>query len=151
MQDKRRSSSCKSIKRRRGDEGFSLIELIIVIAIMVALIAVLAPQFTRYAGNARDAVVNMAAEDALAIAKSEYAFKALEGTGTITISVPEDKGYVTFDFSDGLKYGDGEDNGEEEFAAVCGVDENKKVKSDKVYIITIGEEHGLPTFSMTHN
>lgn len=147
----RRSSQGSEIRRRRGNDGFSLIELIIVIAIMVALVAVLAPQFSRYATQARDAVVHMAAEDAFAITKSEYAVGELKGTGTITVQVPEDKAQVTFKFDGDLKYGDGSGNGEEAFAEICGVDENKKVKSDKVYIIEIGEDHGFPTFSMTHN
>lgn len=41
---------------RRSDDGFSLIELIIVVAIMAVLIAVLAPQYVRYVEKARNAV-----------------------------------------------------------------------------------------------
>ena len=49
-----------------NDKGFSLVELIIVIAIMVALVALLAPQFVKYVQRSRDAVVKSAAEDVLA-------------------------------------------------------------------------------------
>lgn len=46
----------KSLKRKaqkRNNKGFSLVELIIVIAIMAVLIAVLAPQFIKYVDRSR--------------------------------------------------------------------------------------------------
>ncbi|MCM1143504.1 MAG: prepilin-type N-terminal cleavage/methylation domain-containing protein, partial [Lachnoclostridium sp.] len=36
------------MKKEMNNKGFSLVELIIVIAIMVILVAVLAPQYLRY-------------------------------------------------------------------------------------------------------
>ncbi len=48
---------------RRNKKGFSLVELIIVIAIMVALIAVMAPAFVKYVQKSRDAALATAAED----------------------------------------------------------------------------------------
>lgn len=39
-----------------NDKGFSLIELIIVIAIMAVIVAVIAPNLTRYLGSSRKAV-----------------------------------------------------------------------------------------------
>ncbi|MCM1048042.1 MAG: prepilin-type N-terminal cleavage/methylation domain-containing protein [Clostridiales bacterium] len=41
------------MKKEMNNKGFSLVELIIVIAIMVILIAVLAPQYLRYVEKAR--------------------------------------------------------------------------------------------------
>lgn len=40
-------------KKQRNNGGFSLVELIVVIAIMVVLVAVLAPVFTRYIESSR--------------------------------------------------------------------------------------------------
>ena len=48
---------------RKNKKGFSLVELIIVIAIMVALIAVMAPAFVKYVQKSRDAALATAAED----------------------------------------------------------------------------------------
>lgn len=42
--------------RKSRNQGFSLVELIVVIAIMAVLVAVLAPQFTRYVDRSRKSV-----------------------------------------------------------------------------------------------
>ena len=42
-------------KKQKNNKGFSLVELIVVIAIMVVLVAVLAPVFTRYIESSRRA------------------------------------------------------------------------------------------------
>lgn len=41
------------VKRRKNNKGFSLVELIIVIAIMAVLVGVLAPQFVKYVNNSK--------------------------------------------------------------------------------------------------
>lgn len=43
----------KKNQKRMGNRGFSLVELIIVIAIMAVLVAVLAPQYTKYVERSR--------------------------------------------------------------------------------------------------
>lgn len=40
-------------ERKLNNKGFSLVELIIVIAIMVILVVVIAPQYTRFVNNSR--------------------------------------------------------------------------------------------------
>lgn len=138
-------------KNSTENKGFSLVELIIVIAIMVALVAMLAPQFVKYVQKSRDAVITRAAEDVLAVAKSEYALghlkvsaDAVGGEGYIRVqtnengklTIPDDNapapGFV------GLDYNDEEGNtGREGFLAMCGFDANQVSKSQKAYIITI--------------
>lgn len=83
----------KNIKRkeqkRMGNKGFSLVELIVVIAIMAVLVAVLAPQFTRYVDKSRQSndattvagIVNAAQS---AIASPEYGI--VPDTYTITLN-----------------------------------------------------------------
>lgn len=58
--------------RKNRNKGFSLIELIIVIAIMVALVAVMAPQFIKYVQKSRNAALKTAAEDYMAAVKVLY-------------------------------------------------------------------------------
>lgn len=57
-------------QKTMGNKGFSLVELIVVIAIMVVLVAVLAPVFTRYIERSRRATdvsnANAIAESVLA-------------------------------------------------------------------------------------
>ena len=43
-------------KEKINDKGFSLVELIIVIAIMALLVVVLAPQYLKYVERARNAM-----------------------------------------------------------------------------------------------
>lgn len=57
---------------RKNKKGFSLVELIIVIAIMVALIAVMAPSFVKYVQKSRDAALTSAAEDYYTAVKTYY-------------------------------------------------------------------------------
>lgn len=73
------------MKFKKNNKGFSLVELIIVIAIMVALVAVLAPQFSKYVQNARDSVVASAAADVETVVKAEVALGNITG-GQVVVS-----------------------------------------------------------------
>lgn len=57
---------------RKNKKGFSLVELIIVVAIMVALIAVLAPSYIKYVQKSRDSAITTAAEDIYTAIKTYY-------------------------------------------------------------------------------
>ena len=141
-------------KIRNNKRGFSLVELIIVIAIMVALIAVMAPNFVKYVQKSHDAVMTAAAEDILAFTKTEFGAGNLNGKGTIKVSAePKPNGngkhislqFVDQDSQNPLTYieegassgsaGDGQDLAR--FKAASGVDENKTCKSDLAYYITV--------------
>ena len=57
---------------RKNKKGFSLVELIIVIAIMVALIAVMAPSFVKYVQKSRDSALATAAESLYTAMQTYY-------------------------------------------------------------------------------
>lgn len=130
----------KKLCGKKENEGFSLVELIIVMAIMVALVAVLAPQFIGYVQRARDNVVTDSAEEVLHIVKSEYALGTLKckssSAGVITVKT-DDEGYIVVDFDDeNLEY-ISDTPGIDTFEDLCAQDKSKKAKSDVVWEITV--------------
>lgn len=134
---------------RKNKKGFSLVELIIVIAIMVALIAVLAPSFIKYVQKSRDAALATAAEDLSQYIKTEV------GAGNVTfaenteITVQVTSGKIsisTATITSTAEEADYDDwNG---FIAGAGVDTGKSMgKTDYVYTIKIGSDK----VTMTNN
>ena len=77
---------------KRNKKGFSLVELIIVIAIMVALVVVMAPAYVKYVQRSHDAVVEAAAESVLQFVKAEMADGSFTGTGTMEIKGEQKEG-----------------------------------------------------------
>ena len=74
--------------KKLNNKGFSLVELIIVIAIMAVLIAVLAPQFLRYVERSRLQSDNTAIGElanAIKVASSVDGVNTAMATGTISI------------------------------------------------------------------
>lgn len=139
------------IKRfKRNKKGFSLVELIIVIAIMVALVAVMAPAYVKYVARAHDAVVESAAESVLQYVKAEMGDGSFTGVGKMEIKgvrnssgkkyinvewKENDEGVNTMQYMPGDSLAD--DKGYAEFISGCGVDQSKQIKSDLVYEIEI--------------
>jgi len=76
--------------KKMNNKGFSLVELIIVIAIMAILIAVLAPQFLRYVEKSRlqadNSAIGEVANAAKVAAANDTINTALSGGDTITFS-----------------------------------------------------------------
>ena len=138
-------------ENRKDNKGFSLVELIIVIAIMVALVAMLAPQFVKYVQKSRDAVVSSAAEDVLATAKSEFALTHLTfadgaAQGIITISVVNK--HLAVQLVSGLEFDSSDTGAGCTFEEQCGIDTQKTTQSELTYTITITNNNGSPTFEM---
>ena len=129
--------------RSENNKGFSLVELIIVIAIMVALVAMLAPQFVKYVTRSRDAIVKSAAEDVLAVSKSEYALGHLtlkgDSSGTITVQTNAQGQLTVFFDETNLSYCDerGNELGQDGFRLMCGIDSTRSSVSNDAYVITI--------------
>ena len=91
-------------KRQKSNGGFSLVELIVVIAIMVVLVAVLAPIFTKYIESSRRSTdvqnANAIAEGVLAdvsdgkIKGDQTGVAVAAGNPTAIAKAPEVKGDV---------------------------------------------------------
>ena len=134
-----------------NDKGFSLVELIIVIAIMVALVALLAPQFVKYVQRSRDAVVKSAAEDVLAVSKSEFALGHLtlkgDSSGRIIVQTNRNNQLTVFLEENFLSYHDDDGNelGQTGFRAMCGIDNSRSIRSDDAYVITIARGNQFST------
>ena len=135
---------------RKNKKGFSLVELIIVIAIMVALVAAMAPAYVKYVAKSHDAVVQAAAESVLSFVKAEMADGTFTGVGKMEIKgVPGDNGkkYINIEWKandsgqNTMAYSPGgtmdEDRGYQSFIDGCGVDQSKQIKSDMVYEIEV--------------
>ena len=119
---------------RKNKKGFSLVELIIVIAIMVALIAVMAPAFVKYVQKSRDAALATAAEDLEKTIQTYYGDPDCEDTANngakVIVKVSSKKLSLT-----ATGFDDGEWNRIKETA---GADENKAMgTTDDEYTINI--------------
>ena len=134
-------------KLANNKKGFSLIELIIVIAIMVALIAVMAPNFVKYVQKSRDTALSTAAEDFYSSVKvaygdpdSVYSLPTTGMTYTITIFV-DGNGKLNIN-----KGGNLDQTDLDKLIAASGADTAKKMgKTNDIYTITITPG---PTFKM---
>lgn len=79
--------------KKKNNKGFSLVELIVVIAIMAVLMAVLAPAMLRYVEKSRiqkdDSAVSEAANAAQLALADETVYNAVNGQTPITVTVTD--------------------------------------------------------------
>lgn len=79
--------------KKTNNKGFSLVELIVVIAIMAVLIGVLAPTFTKYVEQARRSTDIQNAEEIKQAILADIADGTITGSGT-TVTVGTGTGNV---------------------------------------------------------
>lgn len=101
------------MEKKMNNKGFSLVELIVVIAIMAVLVGVLAPQFIKYVEKSRESTDIQNADSVRTVVESYYADKdgdnlpdvvtvTITGTGT---TLTETKGTNTSDSTAALAEG----------------------------------------------
>ncbi len=89
---------------RRTQRGFSLIELIVVIAIMSALIALVAPQFLKYVARKRNETCRHNRESMLRIYEREvYDNRKTLTTADIQVVIPDEKSKIKNRFKGDLE------------------------------------------------
>jgi len=71
---------------KKNNNGFSLVELIIVIAIMAVLVGVLAPQFIKYVEQSRRSRDIQTAQELREAALADVADGKITGTGNVSIT-----------------------------------------------------------------
>ncbi len=86
------------MNKKTDNRGFSLVELIIVIAIMAILVGVLAPQFIKYIESSRQSTDISAASEYRAAVEAYVAEQGLE-TGSIDVTVTPTGMYASVDLS----------------------------------------------------
>lgn len=76
------------LKKAMGNKGFTLVELVIVVAILAALVGILAPQYTKYVEKSRVAADAAVCEDVLRATQTLLADEEITVSliGTVVIS-----------------------------------------------------------------
>ena len=83
-------------KIRKDKKGFSLIELIIVVAIMVALIAILAPQYLKYVEKSRIAADQTSLDEVVTAVKVYASDPDTTATYPLTVTMTYSDKTLTF-------------------------------------------------------
>lgn len=127
-------------RNENANKGFSLVELIIVVAIMAVLMGVLAPQYMRYVERTRLQKDNSAIAEIANAAKIAMADEAINSAtslpATLTIGTEGTADAKTITFDDSTALG-------KELQAVIGASyttsSNAYKNSDKAIVLTISE------------
>lgn len=130
------------------EQGFSLVEMVVVLAIMAILVGVLAPAYLRYVEKTRKQ------KDDTAAGEIKHAAEIIVFSGTYTVE--DDQVVVTFDKTNGISVPTGDLSGAltanltELFGDLSKVKPESKTYANKTYKVTIvapATEGGFPSMT----
>lgn len=84
----------KLLNKKKNNKGFTLVELVIVIAILAILVGILAPQYTKYVEKSRKSADASNMDEIIRAIEVYYVEQGVNSTGadtTVTITMNEDK------------------------------------------------------------
>ena len=84
----------KLLNKKKNNKGFTLVELVIVIAILAILVGLLAPQYTKYVEKSRKAADASNMDEIIKAIEVHYVEQGVNSTGadtTVTVTMNSDK------------------------------------------------------------
>lgn len=84
----------KLLNKKKNNKGFTLVELVIVIAILAILVGILAPQYTKYIEKSRKSADASNMDEIIKAIEVHYVEQGVNSTGadtTVTVTMNSDK------------------------------------------------------------
>lgn len=84
----------KLLNKKKNNKGFTLVELVIVIAILAILVGILAPQYTKYVEKSRKSADASNMDEIIKAIEVHYVEQGVNSTGadtTVTVTMNSDK------------------------------------------------------------